>query len=156
MTVHHQRKRVAYTPEQIFDLVADVASYPEFIPWCTKTRILRREALGNDRERLDTDLFVKFKMYRESFRTRTTLDRRGRHIHIEYLQGPFRYLNNEWLFEENDDRSCTIDFWIDFEFRSRALQLVIGAVFGEAVRRMVAAFEARADQLYGEKKHGVG
>lgn len=156
MTVHHQRRRVRYTPEQIFDLVADITSYPEFIPWCTRAHIYKREVLAGERERVEADLHVKFKVYEESFVTRVTLDRPKRRIYIEYVEGPFHHLNNRWHFEENRDGSCTIDFWIDFKFRSKALQLLVGAVFGEAVRRMVAAFEARADELYGEKAHGVG
>ncbi|MFP3943155.1 MAG: type II toxin-antitoxin system RatA family toxin [Alphaproteobacteria bacterium] len=156
MTVYHQRRRVRYTPEQIFDLVADAASYPEFIPWCTKAVVRNREVLGDDRERVEADLHVKFKVYEEWFRTRATLDRAGRRIHIKYIEGPFHHLTNRWRFEENRDGSCTIDFWIDFKFRSKALQLLVGAVFGEAVRRMVAAFEARADELYGGRPRRTG
>lgn len=154
MTIHHQRKNVPYTPEQIFDLVADFTRYPEFIPWCTRARVLKREILDDGRERLEADLQVRFKVYRESFRTCVTLDRPERRIHIEYIDGPFQHLTNKWHFEENADGSCTIDFWIHFHFRSRTLQLVAGAVFSEAVRRMVAAFEARADALYAGRQSG--
>ncbi len=143
MPTHAEKKFVPYTPEQMFDLVADVERYPEFLPWCTGSRIRRRD--GN---RLVADLMVGFKMVRERFTSEVMLDR-PRRIDVRYTDGPFRFLNNHWEFERAEG-GCAIDFYLDFEFRSRVLQRLIGVVFQEAVRRMVGAFEARARQLYGE------
>jgi coenzyme Q-binding protein COQ10 len=144
MPTHAERKHLPYRADQLFDLVADVARYPEFLPWCTGARI---------RERRDdviiADLLIGFRMIRERFTSRVTLNRSDR-IDVAYSEGPFRYLENHWKFEAQADGSCIIDFYVDFEFRSRVLQRVIGALFNEAVRRMVGAFEGRARQLYGE------
>ncbi len=144
MPTHAERRHLPYRADQLFDLVADVARYPEFLPWCTGARI---------RERRDNviiaDLLIGFRMIRERFTSRVTLNRPDR-IDVAYSEGPFRYLENHWLFEEQADGSCVIDFYVDFEFRSRVLQRLIGALFNEAVRRMVGAFEGRARQLYGE------
>lgn len=143
MPTHAEKKFIPYTPEQMFDLVADVERYPEFLPWCTGSRIRKREE-----NRLTADLMVGFKMVRERFTSKVTLDRPNR-IDVRYQEGPFRFLNNHWVFERAEG-GCNIDFYLDFEFRSRVLQRLIGVVFEEAVRRMVGAFEARARQLYGE------
>jgi len=144
MPTHAERKHLPYRADQLFDLVADVARYPEFLPWCTGARV---------RERKDNvivaDLLIGFRMIRERFTSRVTLHRPDR-IDVTYSEGPFRYLENHWKFEKQADGSCIIDFYVDFEFRSRVLQRLIGALFNEAVRRMVGAFEGRARQLYGE------
>jgi len=145
MPTHAERRRLPYSAEQLFDLVADVRRYPEFLPWCVGVRI---------RERTDkllvADLLIGFKMVRERFSSRVVLDR-PRRIDVTYSEGPFRYLNNHWIFIPEPDGGCTIDFFVDFEFRSRLLQRLIEVLFNEAVRRMVSAFEARARVLYGEK-----
>jgi len=145
MPTHAERRRLPYSAEQLFDLVADVRRYPEFLPWCVGVRI---------RERTDkllvADLLIGFKMVRERFSSRVVLDR-PRRIDVTYSEGPFRHLNNHWIFIPEPDGGCTIDFFVDFEFRSRLLQRVIEVLFNEAVRRMVSAFEARARALYGEK-----
>lgn len=142
MPTHAEQRTLPYTPEQIFDLVADVERYPEFLPWCTGVRVRRR-----DGDRLTADLMVGFKMVRERFTSQVTLKRPER-VDVEYLDGPFRFLNNHWVFERVPE-GCRVDFYLDFEFRSRVLQRLIGVVFHEAVRRMVGAFEARARDLYG-------
>ena len=143
MPTHAEQRPLPYTPEQMFDLVAAVERYPEFLPWCTATRIKRREG-----DVLWADLAVGFKVFRETFTSKVTLHRVER-IDVEYLNGPFRYLNNHWRFLRQPDNSTVVDFYVDFEFRSRLLHKAIGVLFDEAVRRMVAAFEARADDLYG-------
>ncbi len=148
MPTHAEKRVVAYTPEQLFDLVADVERYPEFLPWCLTARIKRRE----DRL-IVADLVIGFRMLRDGFTTRVTLDRPGR-IDVTYERGPFKYLNNHWIFEPTADGGCLIDFYVDFEFRSRFLRGLMGVLFNEAVRRMVGAFEARARQLYGAPKGG--
>ncbi len=149
MPTHAEQRFLPYTPEQLFDLVADVERYPEFLPWCVGARI---------RERRDTlvvaDLLIGFRMFRERFTSRVTLDR-PRRIDVAYSEGPFRYLDNHWIFEPAEG-GCRIDFFVDFEFRSRVLQALIGALFNEAVRRMVHAFETRARALYGPRPSGAG
>jgi coenzyme Q-binding protein COQ10 len=142
MPTHAEKRVLRYTPEQLFDLVADVRRYPEFLPWCVGSRILSRTE-----NELTADLTIGFKMFRESFRSHVLLER-PHHIHVRYLNGPFRYLNNHWRFNPHP-QGTEVQFFVDFEFRSRLLQMVIGTVFNEAVRLMVRAFERRAMHLYG-------
>lgn len=148
MPTHAERRTLPYSPEQMFDLVAGVELYPEFLPWCIASRITRRE--GNV---FYADLVIGYKMVRERFSSRVTLDR-PRQLRVEYMKGPMRHLNNIWTFEANPDGSCTIDFFVDFEFKNPMLQKLITVFFHEAVKRMVGAFEARAVQLYGSRKTG--
>jgi coenzyme Q-binding protein COQ10 len=143
MPTHAEHRLLPYTAEQLFDLVADVERYPEFLPWCLGARI--RERRDNI---ITADLLIGFRMVRERFTSRVVLDRPGR-IDVSYSEGPFRYLDNHWQFIAQKDGGCLIDFYVDFEFRSRMLQKIIGVLFNEAVKRMVGAFEARARQLYG-------
>ncbi|MFZ4408519.1 MAG: type II toxin-antitoxin system RatA family toxin [Paracraurococcus sp.] len=148
MPTHAERKILRYSPEQLFDMVADVRRYPEFLPWCVGARVLSRKD-----DVLIADLTIGFKMFRETFRSSVTLER-PHHVHVQYLTGPFRYLNNHWRFhprpqEQGGEVWTEVDFFVDFEFKSRLLQAVIGTVFNEAVRLMVRAFERRAMQLYG-------
>jgi len=144
MPTHAERRVLPYRPDQLFDLVADIERYPEFLPWCVGVRIRERQG-----DTLVADLIIGFKMIRERFTSRVKLDRPGLRIDVAYAEGPFRYLNNHWLFEPMPDGHCRIDFYVDFEFRSHVLQRIIGALFNEAVRRMVSAFENRARKLYG-------
>jgi len=142
MPTHAEKRVLPYTPEQLFDLVADVGRYPEFLPWCVGARIReRRDNL------LVADLVIGFKVFRERFTSHVTLNRPD-HIQVSYLDGPFRYLNNHWRFRPHQ-KGTEIDFFVDFEFRSRILQAAIGLVFNEATRLMVGSFEKRADQVYG-------
>ena len=136
-----------YQPRELFDLVADIERYPEFLPWCLAARIRRREG-----KTVTADLAVGFKMVRERFTSRVVLhDEADEHLRIDvsYIDGPFKYLNNHWLFLP-DEQGCLLDFYVDFEFRSRLLQKVMQPLFNEAVRRMVGAFEGRAKELYGK------
>ena len=142
MPTHAEQRVLPYTPEQLFALVADVERYPEFLPWCVGARVRERTP-----ELIVADLIIGFRMFRERFTSRVRLDP-PRRIDVAYTEGPFRYLNNHWIFEPAPG-GCRIDFFVDFEFKSRLLQRVIEALFSEAVRRMVAAFERRARQLYG-------
>ena len=146
MPIHRETRILPYTPEQVFELVADVERYPEFLPWCLACRIRKRDSENS----FTADLVVGFKMVREQFTSKVTLDR-PRAIVVEYLQGPFEYLRNDWKFSPCPE-GTKVEFFLSFEFRSRLLQAVIGALFEEAVRRMVGAFEARAGQLYGRPK----
>ncbi len=143
MPTHAEQRVLSYTPEQLYRLVADVERYPEFLPWCLAARVRRREA-----DLLVADLVIGFRMLRERFTSHVRFDEAGRKIHVTYIEGPFRYLNNHWVFMEHEE-GCLIDFYVDFEFRSRILQKLMEALFHEAVRRMVDAFEARARDLYG-------
>jgi len=142
MPTHAEKRVLRYTPEQLFDMVADVRRYPEFLPWCVGARVISRRE-----DELIADLTIGFKMFRETFRSQVALER-PHHVHVQYLTGPFRYLNNHWRFHPHP-QGTEVDFFVDFEFRSRLLQAVIGTVFNEAVRLMVRAFERRAMQLYG-------
>ncbi len=143
MPKHRQVSVLPYSPEQMFDLVADVKRYPEFLPWVVGARIRRRsESL------IVADLMVGFGMIRERYTSRVSLDR-PRRIDVAYTEGPFRHLENHWEFAPHPE-GCEIRFYLDFEFRSRLLQKLVGALFNEAVRKMVSAFEARAGKLYGQ------
>jgi coenzyme Q-binding protein COQ10 len=149
MATHAEQRLLPYTPEQLFDLVAAIDRYPEFLPWCVAARVRER-----NENVVVGDLVIGFKMIRERFTSRVTLDRPHR-IGVAYLSGPMHYLDNHWTFTpvpsspELPGGGTMIDFYVDFEFRSRLLQSLIGVLFHEAVKRMVAAFEARARQLYG-------
>ena len=142
MPVHAERKLLPYSPEQMWDLVADVDCYPQFLPWCAGAKVRSRSETE-----LVADLTIGFGPFRESFTSRVTLDR-PRRIEVTYENGPFRYLNNQWTFEP-DPKGCRVSFFVDFEFKSRLLQKAIGVVFNEAVRRMVNAFLKRARDVYG-------
>ena len=142
MATHAERRALPYTPEQMYALVADIERYPDFLPWCRAARITRREG-----DVLYADLIIGFKIFRERFTSKVTLSPPDS-VHVDYVKGPMRHLNNQWHFEPHDD-GCVIDFHVDFEFRSRLLQGAIGLLFNEATRRMVSAFETRAKALYG-------
>ena len=150
MITHAEQRLLGYRPEQMFDLVADIERYPEFLPWCIGARI---------RERNDTlvvaDLIIGFKMIRERFTSRVSLDRDRLTIEVTYADGPFKQMTNRWRFEPTEDGRCRIDFYVAFEFRSAMLQKLIGVLFHEAVRRMVGAFETRARKLYGVPHEGA-
>jgi coenzyme Q-binding protein COQ10 len=147
MKVHSEQKILPFKPDEIFELVGDVAKYPEFLPWCTGARIREKQTTSTG-ETMIADLMIGFKMVREKFTSRVTLDRPSRRIDVNYLQGPFKTLKNHWTFSATQNGHCQIDFHLEFEFSSVLLQKLIGVLFHEAVRRMVAAFEARAYQLY--------
>lgn len=144
MPTHAERRVLPYRPDQLFALVAGIEHYPKFLPWCVGARIRERTATV-----VVADLIIGFKVFRERFTSRVTLDPEGKRIDVEYTDGPFKYLKNHWIFHPHPE-GCEIEFFVDFEFRSRLLQKTIELLFNEAVKRMVAAFEARAKQLYGE------
>ena len=146
MPTHAEKRTLPYTPDQMYALVADVAKYPQFLPWCVGARV--RSATETE---LVADLTIGFGPFRESFTSRVTLDRPHKVV-VKYENGPFRYLNNQWTFAP-DPIGCRVNFFVDFEFRSRLLQSAIGVVFNEAVRRMVNAFLTRARAVYGAPSH---
>ena len=141
--VHAERRVIRHSPQDLYDLVADVRSYPQFLPWCMAARV-RHE----DESQLAADLIIGFQMFRERFTSYVNLKPESLEIDVKYAEGPFKYLSNRWRFLPHPD-GCEIDFYVDFEFNSRLLQSVIERLFTEAVRRMVKAFEDRADELYG-------
>ncbi len=144
MLKHIEQKKLPYTPEQMFDLVADVGRYQEFAPWCIASRVNRRES----EKVFYADLVVGYKMFRERFSSKVILDRPNE-ISIEYLKGPLKNLKNRWVFIREPDGTCLIDFTVEFEFSNMALQTLANMFFTEVVKRMVSAFEARAQELYG-------
>ncbi len=148
MPTHAEKRFLPYTPDELYQLVAEVERYPEFLPWCLASRIKRREG-----HVFWADLVIGFKMVREKFTSRVALSPEQCRIDVTYTDGPFKYLNNHWVFEEAEGGTL-IDFYVDFEFRSIVLQKIMGALFSEAVSRMVAAFEKRAHALYGERQGG--
>ena len=149
MPTHAGKRTMPYSADQMYALIADVPSYPEFLPWCSAARIRARTPQPDGSEVLDADLVISFKVFREKFGSRVTLIPQERRIDVAYLDGPFRYLNNHWKFDPREDGGCDVDFFVDFEFRSIVLQKLIGVVFNEAMQRIVRAFETRAEALYG-------
>lgn len=151
---HHQDSRdLPYTARQMFDLVADVESYPQFLPWNSAARIRSRITRPDGAEEIAADLVISFKVFRERFGSRVVLwpdrDEDGAlRIETEYLDGPFRHLRSGWAFKDRPEGGCRIEFFVDFEFRNLILQKLIGAVFNEAMHRIVRAFEDRAKVLY--------
>ncbi|WP_413204099.1 type II toxin-antitoxin system RatA family toxin [Rhodospirillum sp. A1_3_36] len=144
MPTHAEKRALPYTPEQMYDLVADIERYPEFLPWCLAARNKKRED-----NVVWSDLVIGFKMVRERFTSRVEFQPKER-INVTYAEGPFKYLNNHWVFEPDGKGGVIVDFYVDFEFKSVFLQKIMGALFGEAVRLMVSSFEKRAKQLYGK------
>jgi coenzyme Q-binding protein COQ10 len=142
-------KRVRHSAADMFDLVADVERYPEFVPLCRSLAVRRRTKDAESREVIVADMTVAYKLISETFTSRVTLDRPKLEILVEYLEGPFRKMNNRWSFRPVGDKASDIEFFIIYEFRSRTLGLLMGSVFDTAFRRFAVAFERRADQVYG-------
>ncbi|RKF23412.1 type II toxin-antitoxin system RatA family toxin [Altericroceibacterium spongiae] len=138
-----ETRRLPYSAEQMFDLVADVASYPEFLPWVVATRIR-----SDDGEEMVADMLVGFKALREKFTSRVHKERPG-NLRVQYVDGPLRDLDNHWVFRDVEGGGCEIDFTVDFAFKSRMFEALAGQYFDRAFRKMVNAFEQRADELYG-------
>ena len=146
MPTHSETKHLPYTAQQMYDLVADVAEYPEFLPWCAAARI-RQVTPKGDHSVMDADLVISFKVFRERFGSRVTLWPAAKKIDTEYIDGPFKFMRSTWAFREAEG-GCEVDFFVDFEFRNAILQSVIGLVFNDAMQRIVRAFERRAAELY--------
>ena len=143
------KRRVRHSASQMFDLVADVERYPEFVPLCKALKIRQRTTKPDGTEVIVADMTVSFKLVREAFTSRVTLDRANHKIMVEYLQGPFSHLENRWTFEVKSETECDVGFFIAYEFKSRTLGMVMGTMFDAAFQRFAAAFEKRADQVYG-------
>jgi len=149
MPTHSEIKLLPYSAQQMYDLVADVGKYPEFLPWTAAARIRSNEDRG-DHWVMDADLVISFKVFRERFTSRVVLWPEAQKIDTEYLDGPFKHMYSNWAFEDAEG-GCQVHFHVDFEFRNRLLQGIIGVVFNEAMLRVVRAFETRAADLYGPK-----
>lgn len=147
MPKHQEIRSLPYSAQQIYDLVADVARYPEFLPWCSAARIRSREPHASG-EVIEADLIISFKVFRERFASRVILDPDHFQIDTEYLDGPFRYMISHWNLRDNE-QGCDVDFAVDFEMKNAILGSAVGLVFNEAMLRIVRAFEARAKELYG-------
>ena len=148
MPRHHETRQLPHTADQMFALVADVARYPEFLPWNSAARIRSRYPVEGG-EVMEADLVISFKLFREKFGSRVVLLPGLGRIETEYLDGPLKQLKSVWLFRDSPDGGCEVEFTVDFEFRNPILAAVIGLVFNEAMTRVVRAFEARAKVLYG-------
>jgi coenzyme Q-binding protein COQ10 len=140
-------RSVRHTPEQMFDLVADVRKYPEFLPLCERL-VVRSEQERDGKRLLTADMTVAYKFVRETFTSQVLLRPADREIDVKYVEGPFRYLDNRWTFEPSSG-GTNVRFAIDYEFKSRTLGALVGSVFDRAFRRFAEAFEQRADEVYG-------
>ena len=134
----------------MFDLVADVDQYPQFVPLCSALRVKKRTPAEDGTEVLVADMTVAYKFVRETFTSRVALDKQNLKILVTYLDGPFSKMENRWTFKPTGEKTCDVEFAIDYEFKSRTLGMLMGAMFETAFRRFSAAFEARADKVYGK------
>ncbi|MCF6443264.1 type II toxin-antitoxin system RatA family toxin [Nereida sp. MMG025] len=146
MPTHSETRVLPYTAQQMYDLVADVANYPQFLPWCAAARIRSRTPQG-DTEVMEADLVISFKVFRERFGSRVVLHPEDHKIDTAYIDGPFRYMESTWKFKDVEG-GVEVNFFVDFEFKNAILQGIIGVVFNEAMQRIVRAFERRAAALY--------
>ena len=151
--MHAEKRVLPYAPEELYNLVRDVDKYPEFLPWCQALRIRKREA-AEEGEVVLADMVIGFKVFRERFTSQVVAKPGGggkpARIDITYTDGPFKFLNNHWIFNAVGG-GTEIDFFVDFEFRAKILEKAIGVIFNEAVQKMVNAFETRARAVYGNK-----
>ncbi len=148
MPRHAETRRLPYTPEQMFDLVADVGRYGEFLPWVSAVRVR-----SNSETEMVADLMVGFKGLRETFTSRVGKQRPG-HIRVDYLEGPLKHLHNDWKFRPDGEGGVLVDFEVDFSFKNRVFEMLAGQVFDRALRMMIGAFEQRAAVLYGDSASG--
>ena len=146
------KRRVRHAASNMFDLVADVEKYPQFVPLCTALRVKSRTKKADSVTVLVAEMTVAYKLVRQTFTSRVTLNKPSLTILVEYLDGPFSRMQNRWSFTPTGDEACEVTFFIDYEFRSRTLAMLMGAMFDTAFRRFASAFEARADQVYGRKR----
>ena len=143
MPRHSEKRQMPYTPDQMYDLVADVRSYPEFLPWVIAMRVRKDQETETV-----ADMVVGFKAIRETFTSKVVKTPKT-HIHVEYVDGPLQYLHNDWGFESDGEGGCIVDFKVDFAFKNRLFQSLAGQFFEKALMKMIGAFEKRAKELYG-------
>ena len=144
MTKHFEKRIVPYEPKNMFDLVLDIEKYPEFLPWCLASRVIEK-----NKNFILADLMIGFQVFREKFRSNVKYDPKKMIIEVSYEDGPFKFLTNKWEFKNYNDK-CSVNFYLDFEFKNKFFQSIMEKLFSEAVKKMVAAFEQRADKLYGD------
>jgi coenzyme Q-binding protein COQ10 len=149
MTSFRTTRRVRHAAEEMFDLVADVEAYPKFVPLCLALHVRRRSETDDGKQVFVADMEVGYKAIRECFTSRVTLDRANLEIFVEYIDGPFKQMENRWHFVPNGDHACTVEFDIAYEFKSRTFALVLGGMFDAAFRKFAEAFETRANAVYG-------
>jgi coenzyme Q-binding protein COQ10 len=143
------KRRVRHSALEMFDLVADGEKYPDFVPLCSALKVRSRTDKGDGVTVLVADMTVAYKVIRQTFTSRVTLDRPNLKILVEYVDGPFKRMHNRWAFRGTGEWGCDVEFFIDYEFRSRTLSMLMGAMFDTAFRKFSAAFEKRADEVYG-------
>ncbi|MBT2185577.1 type II toxin-antitoxin system RatA family toxin [Sphingobium nicotianae] len=148
MPKHAETRRLPYTPEQMFDLVADVAAYPQFLPWVSAIRIR-----SDSESEMLADMIVGFKSLRETFTSRV-VKQRPAHVHVDYIDGPLKHLSNDWRFRDDGTGGVLIDFEVDFAFKNRVFEMIAGQMFHRALRKMIGAFEERAALLYASGTSG--
>ena len=151
MPQFYTKRRVSHSAADMFDLVADVEKYPEFVPMCSAMRVRNKTDQGDGVTVMVAIMTVAYKMIHQTFTSRATLDKPNLKILVEYLDGPFRRMQNRWAFQPTGEHACEVEFFIDYEFKSRTLAMMMGALFDTVFRRMAAAFEKRADAVYGRK-----
>jgi len=145
------KRRVHHSAADMFDLVADVEKYPQFVPLCQSLRVRSRTEKDDGSAVLTASMTIAYKLIQQTFASRVTLDKPNLKILVEYLDGPFSRLQNRWSFHPAGDDACDVEFFIDYEFKSRTFGMLMGAVFDTVFRKMASAFEARADKVYGRK-----
>jgi len=146
MPQHTEKRILTYSPQQMYGLVADIESYPAFIPWC-EGALIRREFIRDGKKILDAELKISFKVYHETFKSEVTLMPEMQEISIRYLEGPLKHLKSYWIFHKVD-QGCEVEYHVDFEFRSKIVQKLVGIVFFEAMQRIVNSFEKRAKEVF--------
>jgi coenzyme Q-binding protein COQ10 len=142
MPRHSEVRALPYSAEQMYALVTDVASYPQFLPWVSAIRIR-----SNSETEMLADMIVGFKSLKETFTSRVVKERPG-HVHVDYIDGPLKHLSNDWRFEDDGEGGCIVHFSVDFAFKNRLFEMLAGQVFDRALRKMTGAFQARAAELY--------
>ena len=145
------KRRVRHAAAEMFDLVADVEHYPEFVPFCRSLKVRRRSTDAQGRDILVCDMTIAYKLIQETFATSVTFDRAALHIGVDYLSGPFRRLENRWVFRAIDGGGCDVEFFLFYEFKSRTFAMLMGAMFEAVFRRFADAFEQRADKVYAKR-----
>jgi len=146
------KRRVSHAAADMFDLVADVDKYPDFVPLCSAMRVVSRSQKPDNVSVVVATMTVAYKMIHQTFTSRVTLDKPRLTILVEYLDGPFKRMENRWTFQAVGDEICDVEFFIEYEFRSRTFAALMGAMFDAAFRRFASAFEQRADAIYGRKR----
>ena len=151
MPKHFEKKIVNFTAKQMYELVADIDNYREFLPWCNDSKIIEVTNIDNEKKTLIADLEIGYKDLVYTYRSNVLLNNQELTIKVDFIHGPFKNLDNSWIFKKIDDQSCEIEFFIDFELNVGVLNLLISKFFDKAFKKMVNSFENRANQIYDSK-----